>query len=366
VQAAFLIVLIIGDPRADWVDGMRRALSGALDSHVRVEISAQSNAHELQASLERLGGDATLTLAAVEFPHAPSHARVRLRPAHASQWVTRELSFQPADEETERGRALGFLLSSMVPELRAAPAALGPTPTPAPASRPKPKPAESAPVAPAPAPEPPAPVAAAEPPAPAAPEPAPAPPPQPEPPEPTAPPQPPAAEATRTVALAPEPAPARHWSLELGALGTWGVGRSSPDGGAVLAAQVRISRFAVRLGGTFTRGGLYEAHAAVTTAGPFVGGAFYILDDRLQLSVRVDLAATWFAVATDDALQSRWQLAVRPRLDLSVTISGPFAGFAAVGADAWVGGTKVHVDERVVADLAPVAPAAELGLRVKF
>src|SRR3954452_12183679 len=136
VHAAFLIVLIIGDPRAEWVDGLRRALSGALDPHVRVEVSAQSSARELQASLERLGGDATLTLAAVEFPHSSSHARVRLRAAHSSQWVTRELSFQPADEETERGRALGFLLSSMVPELRA-PA--GPLPA-VPPSKPKPSP----------------------------------------------------------------------------------------------------------------------------------------------------------------------------------------------------------------------------------
>src|SRR5581483_5333375 len=142
VQASLLMLLIVGDPRADWVEGLRRALSQALDPHVKVEVSSQSGPKELQASLDRLGADAMLTLAAVEFPHSPSHARVKLRAAHSSQWLTRELSFQPGDAETERGRALGFLLSSMVPELRAPPAPPRPKSASAAKSEPRAAPAQ--------------------------------------------------------------------------------------------------------------------------------------------------------------------------------------------------------------------------------
>src|SRR4051812_40081071 len=98
------MVLIVGDPRADSVEGMRRALSGALDPHVRVEVSSQTGPRELQASFERLGGDPSLTLAAVEFPRSPSQARIRLRPAHSLQVLSRELSFSASDAQTERGR----------------------------------------------------------------------------------------------------------------------------------------------------------------------------------------------------------------------------------------------------------------------
>jgi hypothetical protein len=361
------MVLIVGDPRAEWVDGMRRALSGALDPHVRVEVSALSGPRELQSSLDRLGGDATLNLAAVEFPHSPSHARIRLRAAHGSQFVTRELSFAIADEPAERGRAIGFLISSMVPELRAPPSTAPPLPAP-----PKPKVVATAKSAPAAAPdehasEPPPPVPA-EPPPPAVAEIKPAPPDEPPPP---APPEPaPVAEQPPTEKKiieppAAEPEKTRRWSLELAGLGTWGAGRPTPDGGGTLAAQLFLGHVVVRVGLALTGGTLGEPSTTATTFGPAAGVGYLILDDRFQLGVRLDVAAVFFSVSREGVTRDRWQVGLKPRLDAAFTISGPFAVFGALGADIGMSTTRVHADGQVT-DLAPVAAALELGFRLSF
>jgi hypothetical protein len=360
------MVLIVGDPRAEWVEGMRRALAGALDPRVHVEVSAQASPHELQASLERLRGDASLNLAAVEFP-APSHVRIRLRAAHAAQPASRELSFGSSDVETERGRAIGFLISSMVPELRA------PVPT-ATAPPPKPKPAAPAKASPPVVPEehasepPPAPPEEPSPP-PATAELKPPPPPVEEPPPPPIAEPPPAqtTQTTQTQILPPpvEPPPWRRWSLELGGLGTWGAGRTSPDGGGTLAAQLFFNRLVIRLGATLTGGALPEDSASTTTFGPAAGVGYLILDDRFQLGVRLDLAAVYFAVSRESERHDRWEFIMRPRLDAAFTISGLFAVFAALGADVGFSSTKVQVREQTT-ELAPVAGALELGFRLSF
>jgi hypothetical protein len=360
------MLLIVGDPRADWVEGLRRALSQGLDPHVKVEVSSQSGPKELQASLDRLGGDATLTLAAVEFPHSPSHARVKLRAAHSLQWLTRELSFQPGDAETERGRALGFLLSSMVPELRAPPsppptaprprsvAAAKSEPRAAPAQVESAPPPEEVPLKTAPAdqpevaPPPPAPEPAAQAAAPPEPQPAPA-------------------DAKLEQTVGPPPAAASRWSLELAGQGLWGAGRSSPDGGATLAAQLRLGLFGLRVGGAFAVGSLAAAEATALSGGPFAGASLFAYEnERLSISARLDLAAVYFSISRNDGSHGRWQFTLKPRVDAGVRIAGPFAVFLAVGADIGLSPTRVYVDGGEVADLPPVAGAAELGFRLSF
>jgi hypothetical protein len=360
------MVLIVGDPRAEWVDGLRRALSGALDPRVRVEVSALSGPHELQSSLDRLGGDATLNLAAVEFPQSPSHARVRLRAAHAPQFVTRELSFSITDEPGERGRAIGFLISSMVPELRAGAAFPPPAPPP-----PRPKAVATAKSAPAAAPDEHAvvtPAVPTEPPPPAVADIKPAPPEEPPPPAP--PPPAPAGEPPPTQTKIIEPPPSeperkRRVSIELAGLGTWGADRSTPDGGGTLAGQLFFGRVFIRLGVAVTGGMLSEASATTTSFGPAAGVGYLILDDRFQLGVRLDLAAVYFAVSRSGETRDRWELGLKPRLDAAFTISGPFAVFGAFGADIGMSSTKVKVGEQVT-DLPPVAAALEAGFRVSF
>src|SRR5689334_1291634 len=117
MHAKLLMILVVGDPKAEWLEGLERALAGALDPKVRVEIAPQSTPQELDASLRRLSGDPSLTVVAIDFPRSALDARVRL--ATRQGLTERGLRFLERDAALERGRALGFVVSAMVPELRA-------------------------------------------------------------------------------------------------------------------------------------------------------------------------------------------------------------------------------------------------------
>jgi hypothetical protein len=44
------------------------------------------------------------------------HARTRLHVARSDRWTNRDIAFEVADKPSERGRALGFTIASMLPE----------------------------------------------------------------------------------------------------------------------------------------------------------------------------------------------------------------------------------------------------------
>jgi hypothetical protein len=161
-------------------------------------------------------------------------------------------------------------------------------------------------------------------------------------------------------------APSRPWSLELAGLGTWGEGRSSPDVGGTVGVQRRFRSILLRAAVSLTGGALPEAAAGTLTFGASAGLGYFVPIGNFNLAIRLDLAAVYLAVSRDDGNRNRWMLGVKPRLEGAYTISGPFAGFAAVGADAVVSGTRVYVDGRQTAELGPVSGALEIGFRVSF
>ncbi len=349
MHAKLLMILVAGDPHAQWLEGLDRALRGALDPMVRVEIAPQANAQELEASLRRLRGDSSLTVVAIDFPRSPLDARVRL--AVERQGVTeRALRFHDADAPIERGRALGFLISAMVPELRAdraAEAAPPPPPPPRPVPAPRPPPAH-------PAPEP---VAAAPEPAPEeqpAPRPSPEPQPEPEP-----------------IVVAPKPPPAVapepwRWSAGVTGLGSWGAGRAVPEGGARITAQVRFGRVVARAGGVFLGGAVREAAASSSWLGPFGGAAVQLLQGALTVALRLDVAAVWLEVSREAERQSRWLASFQPRAEVDVQVSRWIWLELAAGADLAHSPTGIVVDGVKVTELSPFAGALELGLRAAF
>jgi hypothetical protein len=78
-----------------------------------VEASAPSDAEALRVE-RALGVRAVVALAWSDAEHRRAH--LRLHAARTDRWIDRELDFAPEDTPSERGRALGFAMASMLPE----------------------------------------------------------------------------------------------------------------------------------------------------------------------------------------------------------------------------------------------------------
>jgi hypothetical protein len=351
---ARLLILLVASDQSEWVEGLRRALSEALDAKVRLEVVAEAGPHELELRLARPAPPGT-TVVAVDFPKAPLDARVRLRSKPAM--VERHLTFQLHDAPLERGRALGFFVSSMVPELRADYVAQAPPPKPPRHN----EPAEEPPAAPAPAPDP----------APANERPAPEPAPHeraeatPAPAVPNLPPAPIPPPSVSAPAVEEHP---EAWRISVGAtaLGAWSGSPALPEGGMRATAQLHLGRFGVRAGGLFRLGAVPQADAISVWAGPFAGGAVVLLEGHLTLTLRVDLAALWLQVSRPTESRSRWLATFQPRLEADVALTRWLWVEVAAGADLTPSPTEVYVDGALVAELPQASGALELGLKAAF
>jgi hypothetical protein len=141
-QAVIVLAIIVSgkDASGPATDAMRAAAGVALGSRRVVavreeEVLSDDVALDIEDSL---GARAVVQVAWVGDDRTQAH--VRLHIAQNDRWIDRTISFAAADTMQERGRAVGFAITSMIPEEELA-AARAPPPTPTPPAAPAAPPA---------------------------------------------------------------------------------------------------------------------------------------------------------------------------------------------------------------------------------
>lgn len=382
---------------------MRAALEATLEPSVQLTVAHAAGTAEAKAAALQVPG-----AVAIVWPPNAATAQARISVRRDGQWIERQVDFRPTDAVVERGRAVGFVLSAMLPELRRDFSAKAtPTPTAAPPSRAAPPPPEHAarpspmhrePPAAAPSPPtapsvpPPAaktdpsPIAAAPPPAPTPPQPASepepanppansaptesaaAPPPDQRVPAPATPPT--ATPAPPTQLAEQSPTPSQRSGLrigvELSALGTWELGHSTPNGGGRLTVTLGSERIAARVGGWLAAGWVSGAQANLLQVAPFAGVSVCVLPTRLSVWLRADLGASSLSVTRGAQTQARWRFFAQPMAELDYHVAQGLTVMLAVGADVGPSATRLVVDGAPVAELGQVGAVADFGLKWRW
>ncbi len=323
--AALVIVLVgSGEAGSDWAAGTLQALREALDRRVVIELReapelpSPDDAYVVSVSFSRDGRRASLRCV------APTG-----RPG-------KELEFRRGDRPLDRGRAVGYALGALLPELRA--------------DAPAPPPSAAAP----PASPPPSPVAEAET----------TPPPRPPPPE-----QQPQAAAAPVVEAAPQPQaqrPQGRLGFEVTAFVSSSFVSSNPGFGGALAVELRtLDWLGVRIGGggafgnsplpastvreVILRGGLRAA--MFQSSGVAVSAVAHALLVQLEMYLNGTEQETWRGGA-----ELSLELAFLPASMLSVVLKPT--------ARTTFGAIQIYVNQQRVAAITPFVFCLELGLRI--
>jgi hypothetical protein len=275
-------------------------------------IAAAANAHA-EALAEITWGDSKHLV-----------ARVRVHVEGAARWSDRELGFEVGDDETERGRTIGYTLASMLPE-RVDEAVTAPPPSAAPAP-------------------PPPPLAVVAPP-------------------------------SRDAPAAPSRGSV-HGSIDAAAIAGFGVGGEAGGVGASIAARWSFSHaLALRVGLALRAGDVDVAAATSKSYAGALGLAWRVelpWIRRVELGARGDLLVLRESLSHfdfDDATPvaaARWI----PGADLLVEGDWRFADsvslFVAAGGEAAFGTTDVFLAGIRVTQIPPLRGVGELGVRARF
>jgi hypothetical protein len=145
MSAAVILAIIVasGESQSPATRALVAACSDALGAGVSVELHEAATPSDREAAkLEAATGPRAV--AEVLWSGAGHvSARVRLHVARTDRWIDRTIDFEAADSLSERGRALGFALASMLPEadpalqIAAAPSATPLAPVPRALGRPR-------------------------------------------------------------------------------------------------------------------------------------------------------------------------------------------------------------------------------------
>lgn len=242
----------------------------------------------------------------------------------ATRWIDRDLGFVNADAPTERGRAVGFTIASMLPER-------------AQEDDPPPPP--------------------------------PAPPPKAPPPPVDVPPPAPSNEAVRV------PEPPRVWrgAFEAAALGSVGIAGYGGGLGAALGIRYNLgSGFALRVGGGARGGDVPPAQATSLFVFGAAGLAWATVPRPVGFGIRADLLLTRLQLShfsADDPTpvrQSRWIGGGATFFEATWFFSQSAGIFAALGAEYAFGSSDVIVANKAVAVVPVVRGVSEIGLRARF
>jgi hypothetical protein len=318
-----VLVVLAGDsPEAPSSVALEDALHAALGSGAVVSIRRSGYESEEALAHEAAATQATL-LCVVGWRDDARRVTIRFLRPEEGHWSDREIRFDGADAPAERGRTVGFALASMVPdEALAQHGSEEPPPAPTPSGPRVAEPAAETPTAP------------------------------------------------------PVPSRTALSSIEIAAHGAVGIGGAGGGLGGVVGARIGLSR-AWRL--RFAIGArLAELdQAQATSRSYFAGGGvawFTPLDaaSRWGLGARLDVLALGEEVvhlsADDPAPDHLFR--VLPGAAAAVEGTWRFAEqssiIAAVGSEVAFGRTTVVVHDRQVAEIVPIRPLAELGLRVDF
>jgi len=308
VNAAALVIVLVGAGEAgsDWAAGTLQALREALDRRVVIELR------------EDLGSDVPESAYVVEVDFGKGARRARLTCTQPGGRDRKELEFKKGDRPLDRGRAIGYALGALLPELRAdapPPPAVEPAPAPAPA----PPPAAEAP-------PPPAPV-----------------------------------EATP-----PAPGPGRL-GLEATGFVESSFVSSQPAVGGALALELRTLEWLfVRAGagGAFGNSPL-PAEASLREVAMRVGlRAALLRPTWAQLSLLAHGMLVQLVMERRGATQQTWRGAAELSLELAFTPSRYVALFLKPTARTTFGAIPIYVNDQRAAAITPFAFAVELGVRV--
>jgi hypothetical protein len=114
--AILAVVVAVGDGQGALATAMVNTAAEALSPVAKVELRelpVPSDDEALRIE-DDLGARAVVKLVWMDTAH--EEVRIRLHVARTGHWTERHINFAPADTLTERGRALGFAIASMLPE----------------------------------------------------------------------------------------------------------------------------------------------------------------------------------------------------------------------------------------------------------
>lgn len=308
MSAATLVIILVGSGEAgsDWAAGTLQALREALDRRVAIELSESPDpppAGAYQVS--------------VEFSRDQKRATLRcVQPAGRQP---KRLEFKRSDRPLDRGRAVGYALGALLPELRADAPAVEPAPPPAPTPEP---PAAS--------------------------------------PSPPAPPPPAAADAQ------PPPAVGRL-ALEATGFVSSSFVSSQPGFGGSLSLELRtLDWLGVRLGAgaAFGNSPLPSEATLRELIGRLGARARLWAGERTALSLLAHALLVQVAMHRATTDRESWRGGAELSVELALRTTAALALFLKPTARTTFGAIQIYVDGQRVAAITPFVFALELGLRV--
>jgi hypothetical protein len=326
-----LISVALGDARDASTDAILRAVREVLEADAKIEIRERDRAPSDAEATAADAAPAETALADVRWlDGSKTRARLRVHVRGAARWLERDLGFDTADAPTERGRALGFAIASMLPSTRVAERIVAP-PT-------MPPPAPSAPLANSA-------IANAN---------------------------------ANTTALSAASAPrAISGSIYAAAVIATGIAGSAGSLGATLAGEWRLSpRLGLRLVASLREGEVAAAQVSALYGGGGAGISLALIGPTTRrpfgLGARLDALLQYQSLAhfsADDPSPIR-KSRFLPGADLfteatwAVTEGAAIVG--AVGVEAAFGTTFVFTRRMRVAEISVVRLAGEVGVRAQF
>jgi hypothetical protein len=327
VSGAVIVLILVAtsEAHAPATTSMLRATAVALGDTTTLVVREVPAALADDAALAVAASARASALAEVTWNDAKHLvARVRVHVDGAARWSDRELGFEAADDEAERGRTVGFTLASMlperVPERPPPPAPTPPAPPPTAALVVPPPPGDEKPV--------------------------------------------------------PRPPFSARGSIDAAALAGFGIGGDAGGFGGAIAGRWNLSRaFALRVGIAFRAGDVDVAAATSRTYSGALGLAWHL---ELPWVRSVSVGARTDALILREELShfdfddtapvdaARWV----PGADLLVESDWRFTEsasvFIAMGGEAAFGTTDVLLAGSRVTIIPPLRGVGELGVRARF
>jgi hypothetical protein len=326
------ILVASNDAQSAETRAMRVAAAEALGSEALVTVREQPSLSDDAALTAEDQLRAASVVQVMWLDAARTSARVRLHVAETRVWIDRTVTFSPADTPPERGRTLGFAVTSMLPEeVLAARSRIV-----------LPRDEAAAPARPAP---------------------------------------PPPAAATGP---APSPPPLRY-AFRLAADGSTGIdGTAAGTGGALDAEFFFGPAPSLRVGFAARTGDVPGLAGSDTTMAVRAGFALWPLAPSAGAPVSVGVQVDALALHHDLSHRSnkgevtrlaRWLPGMDVLVELGLRVERTVYLVAAVGGEIAFGATDVRVntqlngeivDSQIVATIPPLRGVAELGLRFLF
>ena len=330
-----VLLIVVGLTAADRPQGsvVSTAVGSGLGTDARILVEERASAptdEEAASTASRIGGSAVAEIAWADAAHGRAHLHVYLASDRA--WYDQELSFDALDAPEDRERSIGLLVGAMIRARQAeADAAAAPPDS------------SAAPAAPPPITEP-APTLVVPP------------------------------RAAEQPAVGPAASPPRSWrfGIDVGGLGTAGIGGEAQGLGPAFRARVLFGNaLSVHGGVAFGFGSLHDAGADMTTTRLALGGRYRFarlaggvvgLDGGLEgLAVHHVVRRT-----APDASRERWLSGGHVDVGAGFVLMPALELYTTLGMDVVAGATPITLAGQRVAEIPPVRGTLEVGARLFF